>query len=113
MARRKGKYGTPAQRNLAVLNYLVRAGSWVNANQIRMGSGGFNPADIMDSLNVFITREYAESRKAVNKQAKLEYRVTENGRQNLKTLYSVFRIPGVGHTLGLPEYEEEKDDEEK
>ena len=113
MARRTGKYGTPAQRNLAVLNYLVRAGSWVNANQITRGSGGFNPADVTDILVVLIGRKYAESRPAENPQAKNEYRATETGRQNLETARSFLRMPGIADLLGLPEYEEEKDDEEK
>ena len=106
MARRKGKYGTPAQRNLAVLNYLVRAGSWVNSNQIRVGSGGFNPADVTEILDTLIGRKYAEFRPAENPQAKNEYRATETGRQNLETTRSFLRMPGIADILGLPEYEE-------
>ena len=113
MARRTGKYGTPAQRNLAVLDFLVRAGSWVNSNQIRVGSGGFNPADVTDILVVLIGRKYAEFRPAENRQAKNEYRATETGRQNLEKTRSFLRMPGIAHILGLPEYEEEKNDEEK
>ena len=77
------------------------------------GSGGFNPADITEILVVLITRKYAESRPAENPQAKNEYRVTETGRQNLETARSFLRMPGIADLLGLPEYEEKKDDEEK
>ena len=113
MPRGTGKYGSAGHRNLAVLKYLADEGTWKNPSQIRMGSGGFNPADITEILVVLITRKYAESRPAENPQAKNEYRATETGRQNLETARSFLRMPGIADLLGLPEYEEEKDDEEK
>ena len=104
MARRTGKYGTPAQRNLAVLNFLVRAGSWVNANQITRGSGGFNPADVMEILDGLMTRKFIEDRPANNPQAKTEYRVTETGRQMFNDLMGVLgKWTGSSHMLGIPE----------
>ena len=132
MPRRTGKYGSVVNRNLTVLGFLVNHGTWANANQIRLGSGGFNPADVNDTLDSFIVRKYVESRPAPNRQAKTEYRSTEKGRQMLKELLGflgkwtgtshMLGIPGSGHELGiietdhdleLPEHEEKKEIENK
>ena len=106
MARRTGKYGTPAQRNLAVLDFLVRTGNWVNANQIRMGSGGFNPADVTKILNDFLARKYIEPRPAENPQAKTEYRITEIGRETYESFKEFLAAPGRKHMLGMKEDKE-------
>ena len=56
MPRGTGKYGSAVHRNLAVLKYLADEGTWKNPSQIRMGSGGFNPADVTKILNDFLAR---------------------------------------------------------
>ena len=102
--RRKGKYGTIVHKNLAVLDFLSNHGTWANPNQIRVGSGGFNPADVMEILDGLMTRKFIEDRPANNPQAKTEYRVTETGRQMFSDLMGVLgKWTGSSHMLGIPE----------
>ena len=106
MPRSTGKNRDSLSRNLAVLGFLMKSGTWENPQRIRLGSGGFNPADVTEILDTLIGRKYAEFRPAENPQAKNEYRATETGRQNLETTRSFLRMPGIADILGLPEYEE-------
>ena len=107
MARRTGKYGNFAQKNLAVLKYLSEVGNWSNPNQIRLGAGGnANPRDITDILEGFLARKYITPRPSPVKKEWIEYKITALGTENSKAFDIFLETPGRKHMLGLPEPEE-------
>ena len=93
----------------------MKSGTWENPQRIRLGSGGFNPADVKTILDVFTVKKYVGSRPAENPQSKTEYRITESGRGMLKDIVAVvmkhsFLAPSFEisdeSSPGLPELEE-------
>jgi DNA-binding HxlR family transcriptional regulator len=107
VVRGTGRYGNVATRNLAVLKFLSGVGTWENPNKIRLGSGGFNPADITKILNDFLVRKYVTSRPSPVKKEWTEYRITKLGTETSKAFEAFLEMPGRKHMLGYMEDDEE------
>ena len=93
-----------AQRNLSILGYLVKEGTWKNLREIATGTSG--PDLGRDRLKPFLDElvqlglvEYADEPQ--NPQAKHEYLVTQKGRESFQKYVSFISDPTTKFVFGL------------
>jgi len=92
---------TPGERNLSILGYLVREGTWKNRREISTGTPG---ADLeRDRLKIilesFVEKDFVEVRPSENPQAAEEYRITQKGREIFQKCISF--DPEIKFVFGL------------
>jgi len=109
----KGKYlsverrfnQTPGDTNLSVLGYLTKIGSWLNLRQITTGTPGsdLNRVRLKKIMDSFIEKGFVETRDSENPKAKLEYKITEKGKNAFTKCISF--DPDIKFVLGLKDTE--------
>jgi len=109
----KGKYlsverrfnQTPGDTNLSVLGYLTKIGSWLNLRQITTGTPGsdLNRVRLKKIMDTFIEKGFVETRDSENPKAKLEYKITEKGKNAFTKCISF--DPDIKFVLGLKDTE--------
>ena len=74
---------TAAERNLAILGYLNRVGTWANRESIRTGvSGATLPRDRLTKLlDDFVELKLVEKKESDNPRSEYEYRISQEGRE--------------------------------
>jgi DNA-binding HxlR family transcriptional regulator len=98
---------TPGDTNIAILGYLARVGTWMNLRQITTGTPGsdLNRERLRLILENFVRKGFVETRESQNPKAKLEYKITEKGKNTF--LKCVNFDPDVKVVLGLREFEDD------
>ena len=73
---------TAAERNLGILGYLSKVGTWVNRENIRTGLiGATLPRDKLGKLlDDFVELKLVEKRKSDNPRSEYDYRLSPEGR---------------------------------
>ena len=98
---------TVAERNLAILGYLNRAGTWVNRENIRTGIiGSTLPRDRLTTiLDDFVALKLVEKKESDNPRSGYEYRITDEGRNIYRTCHNY--DPRIKFVFGLRKKESE------
>jgi DNA-binding HxlR family transcriptional regulator len=96
---------TPGDTNLSVLGYLTKIGSWLNLRQITTGTPGsdLNRDRLKKIMDSFIEKGFVETRDSENPKAKLEYKITEKGKNAFTKCISF--DPDIKFVLGLKDTE--------
>ena len=98
---------TAAERNLAILGYLNKVGTWVNRENIRTGIiGSTLPRDRLTTLlDDFVVLKLVEKKESDNPRSGYEYRITEEGRNIYHKCHSY--DPKTKYVFGLRKQEPE------
>ena len=92
---------TPGERNLSILGYLVKEGTWKNRREISTGTPGADLA--RDRLKIvlesFVEKGLVEVRESENPQAAEEYRIAQKGREIFEKCISF--DPNIKFVFGL------------
>jgi DNA-binding HxlR family transcriptional regulator len=95
---------TPGDTNIAILGYMSKVGTWLNLRQITTGTPGsdLNRERLRLILESFAKKGFIEMRESQNPKAKLEYKITEKGRNTF--LKCTNFDPDVKAVLGLRDF---------
>ncbi|HXG73297.1 MAG TPA: hypothetical protein VNK44_00565 [Candidatus Nitrosotenuis sp.] len=95
---------TPGDTNIAILGYMSKVGTWLNLRQITTGTPGsdLNRERLRLILENFAKKGFIETRDSQNPKAKLEYKITEKGRNTFLKCTSF--DPDVKAVLGLRDF---------
>lgn len=98
---------TAAERNLAILGYLNKVGTWANRETIRTGiSGATLPRDRLGKLlDDFIELKLVEKRESDDPRSEHEYRISTDGRDIYYKCHNY--DPRIKFVFGLRQKESE------
>jgi len=93
---------TPADRNLAILRYLRKWGTWKNKNEIAKHHGvTLNPARVVPILEEMAERGLIEKRPSENPQARpWEYKISNLGKEKLQICEAAAQDPHLKFMFG-------------
>lgn len=96
---------TVAERNLAILGYLNKIGTWINREGIRTGmSGPTLPRDRLGILlDEFVAMNLVEKRESEDPRSEYEYRISEDGRNVYYQCHNY--DPKIKFVFGLRKHE--------
>lgn len=98
---------TAAERNLSILGYLHKIGTWVNREGIRTGlSGPTLPRDRLGILlDEFVAMNLVEKKESDNPRSEYEYRISDDGRNVYYQCQSY--DPKIKFVFGIRKFETE------
>lgn len=96
---------TPGDTNISVLGYMTKIGSWLNLRQITTGTPGsdLNRDRLKKIIDGFIEKGFLETRDSENPKAKLEYKISEKGKNAFMKCINF--DPDIKFVLGLKDTE--------
>lgn len=96
---------TPGDTNISVLGYMTKIGSWLNLRQITTGTPGsdLNRDRLKKIIDGFIEKGFLETRESENPKAKLEYKISEKGKNAFMKCTNF--DPDIKFVLGLKDTE--------
>ena len=80
---------------------MTKVGSWLNLRQITTGTPGsdLNRDRLKKIIDGFVEKEFVETRESQNPKAKLEYKITEKGKNAFMKCINF--DPDIKFVLGL------------